>query len=660
MHRAIAVPVVLALLSLAACQAEKPDEDVREDSAARSLQGCGELDKQIKDQALRDMNARIDQLIAQLDAPGGGDVVFAVPGVSPSAAPAPAPEGRDSATDFTTTNTQEAGVDEPDFVKNDGSRIFVLHDRSLVTTVAWPPESARVESTFTIEGQPSQMLLYKSTVVVFSAVSLPQLGGVNDGGPYPAATIYPGYAPSNAVKVTVLDVSGTVPRVTYEQYLEGRFLNARRTDSSVRVVTVAPPRGPELRYWPDEDVNWSSKAAARGALERLRSKNAKTIKAASLDAWLPRVFEPAGQGLQQVPRDCASFFATNVPASFAFTTVSTLDLTDLARDHTTILNAADEVYASADALYLSARHYWFSVPSETQVREDHTYLFKFDIASDKRRVRYVASGGVPGHIVDSVAMDEEDGFLRVATTRQTWLGWRLQASTNNVFVLRSTGTELTRIAEISGLARDERIYSARFEGPRGYLVTFRQVDPLFTLDLSVPTSPRVAGELKVPGFSTYLHPIDRDHLLTMGRDTTGAQLQIFDVSNFASPTLQHRYVLGTASSSSEAESEHKAFTYFASRGLLAIPFTDYTAARSFRFSSTLQVLRATAAAGIIPLGSIDHGDLLQGTSSRGYFGWTPQIRRSVMMDDYVYSISYGGLKVHDTRNLSTPIATLVF
>jgi len=294
------------------------------------------------------------------------------------------------------------------------------------------------------------------------------------------------------------------------------------------------------------------------------------------------------------------------------------------------------------------------------VREDHTYLFKFDTDSDPRHVRYVAGGGVPGQLVNSFALDDEGGHLRVASTRRTWLGWQLKAMSNSVFVLRASGDRLSRVGEVDDLAHNERIYSARFEGPRGFLVTFRNVDPLFTLDVSNPTNPRVVGELKIPGFSTYLHPLGRDHLLTIGRDTTGAQLQIFNVADFANPALQHRYVLGTASSSSEAEYDHKAFTYFQSRGLLSIPLSDWSTARRNRFTSSLTIVRATPESGIVPLGAVEHADLVQGTDARGYWGWTPQVRRGVMMDDYVYSISYGGMKVNDVRNLSRSIATIVF
>jgi beta propeller domain-containing protein len=132
------------------------------------------------------------------------------------------------------------------------------------------------------------------------------------------------------------------------------------------------------------------------------------------------------------------------------------------------------------------------------------------------------------------------------------------------------------------------------------------------------------------------------------------------VTNFANPVVQFRHTLGTTSSaSSEASYEHKAFTYFASRHLLGLPFSDWSPARRSNFVSTLELLTVSPAGGIAEAGSIDHSDLVRGTE--GYYpGWSPQIRRSVMMDDFVYSISYGGLKVHDTRNLSRAVATVPF
>jgi hypothetical protein len=164
------------------------------------------------------------------------------------------------------------------------------------------------------------------------------------------------------------------------------------------------------------------------------------------------------------------------------------------------------------------------------------------------------------------------------------------------------------------------------------------------------------GELKVPGFSTYLHPIDRDHLLAIGRETeetpnggvrmVGLALQIFDVSDFASPRLMHKEVFGTWASSSDAEHDHKAFNYFASRGLLAIPFSDWSPNRGNGYRSSLELFRVSLAGGIVPAGSVDHADLNRPSEYQGYpWPYSPRVQRSIMMEDFIYSISMGGVKV---------------
>ncbi len=401
-------------------------------------------------------------------------------------------------------------------------------------------------------------------------------------------------------------------------------------------------------------------------MERLREENLRRIRRSVAADWLPRAFTASPGGLIEVERECSSFAATDATTRLGFTTISTLDLSGPATDHRTLLASADLAYASSRFLYLAVRHEWYRNRTETNVREDHVYLFQYDLTADGRSVRPAGAGGAPGTILNSFSMDEEGGYLRVATTRRTWLGWQLKATTNGLSVLRASGGRLLPVGELTGLAHDERLYAARFEGPRGFLVTFRNVDPLFTLDLADPQQPRVAGELKVPGYSTYLHMLDANDLLTVGREATpdgrligGVQLQVFDVSSFATPAVRHQYRLGSRSSSSEAEYDHKAFTYFASRALLALPFSDWSKARPDGFVSALELLRVTAAAGIAPVGSIEHTDLVQG-SDTSWPGFSPQIRRSILADDYVYSISQGGLKVHDTRQLSRTLVTVPF
>jgi uncharacterized secreted protein with C-terminal beta-propeller domain len=228
------------------------------------------------------------------------------------------------------------------------------------------------------------------------------------------------------------------------------------------------------------------------------------------------------------------------------------------------------------------------------------------------------------------------------------------------------------VGQTPGLAEGERIFSARFLGDIGYIVTFRQVDPLFAIDLSDPENPKVLGELKIPGFSDYMHPLGDDHLLTIGRDIDentqvdrGTALQIFDVSDPANPIASHKTVLGEGYS--EANHNHKAFNFYATEapdaGLLAFPFVSYQG----DFSSTLELWEVSAENGFNRRGAVDHSDLVINDCGTPYpvedfyyyCGYQPQITRGVFIDEYIYSISYGGVRVHTVDDL-TPVATATY
>jgi uncharacterized secreted protein with C-terminal beta-propeller domain len=649
----------LALLALSC--GDKPEDGIRDDVALRDFRSCSELEDHIKGQALKDMNAQIDELIKGIyyDSRGGG--LPTAPGAAPAGAPVPAPAPPE-ARDFTTTNTQERDVDEADFVKNDGSRAFVLHDRQLVKLDTWPPESTRIAWTQPLEGYPIEMFLEGNRVAVFSRVNLSPVlshaGVALKALPCPLAR-YVGCA--DGLKITVLDVGGPDPSVLYELYLESGYVSSRRVGSSVRVVSTGGLRGPLLTYYLDSYAR--DRDSLRRAYERLRNRNADIIKSSSLDDWLPPSVEVVDGRPRTLKPDCASFHASTAPTTLGLTTVTALNLTrpDAGVLFTSFLSPADEVYASRQSLYVTMRHYW---RPGARADQEHTYVHKFDTASDPLRIHYVASGGVPGRILDQFSLSEDKGSLRVATTQRL-----LGTVTNGVHVLQAQGGRLEQVGFVAGLAPGEQLYSSRFLGDRGYLVTYRVVDPLFTIDVSDPRQPRQIGELKVPGFSTYLHPIDQDHLLAIGRETTetngrirviGLSLQVFDVSDFASPRLMHKQVFGTWGASSEAENDHKAFNYFPARGVLAIPFSDWTQSRADGFQSTLELFRVSLAGGIFPAGSVDHRDLNRPAAYQGYpWPYSPRVRRSIMMEDFVYSISMGGVKVSPLENPGRTLVALL-
>jgi hypothetical protein len=284
-------------------------------------------------------------------------------------------------------------------------------------------------------------------------------------------------------------------------------------------------------------------------------------------------------------------------------------------------------------------------------------------------------------------MDEHEGFLRIATTYTKPAAdpeepWR-QETANRVSVIGEAASgQLELVGQTEELAVGERIQSARFVGDKGFVVTFVQIDPLFTIDLSQPSAPKVIGELKVPGFSTYIHPLDEDNLLTIGihvpepgsPEPVGMRhlkLTIFDVSDFADPREKFTELVGSSQAWSEATSEHKAFNYFADKKLLAIPFSDYAQTWSSEgeywssFVSELRVFDIDAAQGIALRGSVSFGEIYR---EGGVYDWawyyTPWVRRSVMASDdadtYIYAISDAGIRVAEADALDAPLATVRF
>ncbi|HZH04130.1 MAG TPA: beta-propeller domain-containing protein, partial [Myxococcaceae bacterium] len=270
-------------------------------------------------------------------------------------------------------------------------------------------------------------------------------------------------------------------------------------------------------------------------------------------------------------------------------------------------------------------------------------------------------------------------YLRVATTvvrHEESAGdpWGRAETANRVSVMAEEDGALKVVGQTPDLAQGERIFSSRFVGRRGFLVTFRQVDPFFTLDLSNPRDPKVVGELKIPGFSTYIHPVDENHLLTIGSYVNpdggwqgrAIKLSLFDVSDFAAPKEKFSQLVGSSYASSEAQYDHRAFNYFPEKGLLAVPFVDWNAAASgdgywSSFVSELRVFHIDTQAGITGRGALSMSDVYRTERYPDWtYSWSPQVRRSVMADDFVYAVTDAGLRVANIADLSAPLKTVRF
>jgi uncharacterized secreted protein with C-terminal beta-propeller domain len=309
-------------------------------------------------------------------------------------------------------------------------------------------------------------------------------------------------------------------------------------------------------------------------------------------------------------------------------------------DSNSIMTDARVVYASQSNLYVTTES-WNDRPPpgapESIQSGASTTINDFDISSPTKTV-YLGSGSVPGYLLDSYSMSEFQGALRVVST-QTPAWWGPGANSQSyITALRMQDGSLSQIGQVSGLGQGDRVYAVRFVGDTGYVVTFRQVDPLYTVDLSDPTHPQVLGELTLPGYSAYLHPIGDNLLLGIGEDVdpttnepTGTQISLFDVSDLKNPKRLQETSLGYGWS--EAESDFHAFLWWPPTSLLMIPFQQQ--ALGFKVSR---------ASGIQQLGTVTH--------QNGNLNYLPSIDRSVVVGDSVLTVSSAGVESSSISSLA--------
>ncbi len=559
------------------------------------------------------------------------------------------------------TNNQVAGVDEADIVKTDGRYVYLGMNGALRIVEAMNP---RVVSITKVPGAVREIFVQGDRAVVYAASVAPR-----NRCTYGYDCQFSGDGSSTSV--LIFDIADrAAPKLSRQIDLSGSLMAARRIGDTVHTV-VADNDAPKPQYetWPPGlETCGTPEAVVRAKFARLKLDNERKLRQQS--AWLPAIRD---KGVSKPL--CEGLLRTSFTDGAAFTTVVSFDMRDDAQPATTatIQSRPGAVFASADALYLSVVHQrqsragrWYSFYSQVNEASE---VHKFRIGASPKETRYVGSGVVPGHVLNQFAMDEWYGYLRVATTRGRVPDPNVESA---VSVLAESGNgNLVRVGAVDNIARGEDIRAVRFDGDRGYVVTFKKTDPLFVIDLYEPSRPSILGELKIPGFSTYMHRIDPDHLLSIGFDANdhgdfayfdGVILQLFDVRNPTEPKLLHREKIGTRGSSSEAATDHLAFNYFADRGLLAIPMTicegggDGTYGDTLAFSGLL-VYDVNVERGFTRLGGVDHGT--KGAScSTWWSNANSAVKRSVFLDDLVYSIATDRVKVQRLGHLGEDVADI--
>ena len=654
--------------------------------------------------------------------------------------------GGEQGVDFSGTNNQEQGVDEADFVKTDGSFVYMLNkgysDYGIYPSgklhILEIPEAGNISylSNISIEGRPTEMLLVDDKAVVYSNVQIysyydekhilddvvkEERKASNSVGSTQSSTesdegidssddfeeifdygYY--YRTTSFTKLTVLDLTNrSLPEVSKELYIEGSYQTAREFEGTIRMVSYGWMEIDGLKTWLDFsdyktywDLDWDSPKKEQIWMEVMNETieyNDKVIDQTPLDNLLPRIHEKSGEEIithkytESEEGNCQNFAAASDSTGQGITSIMTLNLLEenfsFNADH--ILSNWATVYASGNVMVMaeaSQSSWWFWGDEESDFQE-MTNLHVFDI-SNPGQTDYIASGRINGTIQDQFSLSEHNGNIRVCSTTGQWGRWWMndpEPMLSHVFVLglNADETEYEVIGKVGDIAPDESIWSARFIGDKAYIVTFRNIDPLWTVDLSEPTNPRIIGELKIPGVSTYIHPVGDTHLLTIGiaGDDEGldwgvTQISFFDVSDFSNPILESELKLnpapnednGWSYSHSEATYEHKAFQYWESDGLLAIPLSTNRWVENsviedgktynyygYEYVSKLMLINATPEKPLeIYNDNIDHSSYY---GSR--FSWdTPSIKRSIFMGggDYIYAISEKAITAHNVLTMA--------
>lgn len=476
--------------------------------------------------------------------------------------------GASGGDEFSGTNNQEAGVDESDIVKTDGNRLVVVNgnqlrilditgDAPVLTSTVKLPENAWGGELFLAGDQALLMTSGWSAVPMLSSRSV--VG-------------YPGTSTTSIITVDLK--SGTVGR-TLE--FNGNYLSAREVDGSVRIVVTAGM---------GHDFGWlyPSNPGAEDAAEKA---NRDLLSSSTVEDWLPsfRIMEGKTLISDGLLAPCERIHLPVEFSGFGTLAVITVDANNgfALGDTMGVVTDGQTVYASPDRLTVATPRYpeWDPTTGELVEGQDdyRTALHTFDIA-DPMKTDYVASGSVPGYLLSQYSISEHNGYLRVATTTNSPWGGGQEESESAIAVLQEIDGVLTQVGNVGGLGKSEQIFAVRYQGDLAYVVTFRQTDPLYVIDLSDPNNPVARGELKIPGFSNYLHPLANGMLLGVGQDatdegrTTGGQLSLFDVSDPDNPTRVSTFDLGKNSYSS-VQNDPRAFTWWEKTETAFVPTTRW-------------------------------------------------------------------------------------
>jgi uncharacterized secreted protein with C-terminal beta-propeller domain len=490
---------------------------------------------------------------------------------------------------FSKTNIQVEGVDEADIVKCDGKYLYVVSTGRVFIIDAYPAEDARILSEIDVGGV-SEIYVNGDKLVML-------------GSSY----------------VKVYDISDREnPVLKRDVSFNSSYFKSRMIGSYVYIILNSPAQGCDV-VLPCMSLNGENHVT---------------------------------------PATEIYYFENLVDCSYNFITIMVVNALDDAENitsRTILAGTAQDLYVSPNNIYITYTpgYNWYGWTDGTE----KTTIYKLSISNGT--IEYVGKAEVLGRVLDQFSMDEYQGYFRIATTTgEVWSSGDSSAR-NHVYVLDEN---LSIVGRLEGIAPGETIYSARFMGSRAYLVTFKRMDPLFVIDLADPTNPRVLGELEIPGYSDYLYPYDETHIIGIGKDTVdvvwenaalyqGVKIALFDVSDPEHPRETSKYIIGQRGTESLALQDPKAFLFSRSKNLLVMPIGSY-------YSQDAYVFHISVDNGIVFKGNISHSENDMNPCGDGYpcvcgyYNSNYSVKRSLYIDNVLYTISDGMVKMNDLSNLS--------
>ena len=533
---------------------------------------------------------------------------------------------------YSETNIQVEGVDEADIVKTDGKYIYQIRGKN-ISIVRTDDGKLSLVSEIESKGgfKASEMYLSGDTLAVIGVSSSPKLRIMEQDI---KESIWP--YPSSALKMEVYDISD------------------KSSPKQVRSVEI--------------DGSYVTSRLIEGKLYMVANKNMHAIYSNGEFDYRPSVYDSIEGRTFEIAYDEIRYFPDSIMSSYLVTIGIDLENLEKRADIDAYLGSGQNVYASKQNMYVAETRYESDYGWDDSGNREIYYpvykvssdIFKFSLYDGN--IDYISKGNVPGTVLNQFSMDEHDENFRIATTSGEI--WRTdeRASKNNIYVL---DRHMDVVGKIEGIAPTERIYSVRFMGDRAYMVTFRQIDPFYVIDIGDFENPKILGYLKIPGYSDYLHPYDENHIIGFGKETVqtksgftveGMKIGMFDVSDVENPVQSHAVSIGERGTDSELFRNHKALMFSRAKGIMAFPLTEMRKsdnAWSQFYYQGAYVYEVDVEKGFELVGKSSHlsSEDYEKTGSYWYES-DKNVKRILYIGGSIYTISNSAIHVHEMDDMS--------